>query len=160
MAALPRHYIPLIAAPDHVRFAQPGAGAEDGDGFARMSLAVMERQPVDGSEERDAEGDGGEIVDERDVADAEDFAEFRRRDHPLQICHLGPIPENWPGDREAGSINRLFAASDELRQQGIERRIGGAFEAHLHRDLVLINAAEQRLRAANVAGDDAHRGVV
>ena len=46
MAALGRHDIPLIAAPDHHRFAEAGARADDGDRFAGATLAGMQGKTI------------------------------------------------------------------------------------------------------------------
>ena len=98
--------VPLHPVVNEIRFAEPRARAEDGDRSEVDAGAGVEDDEIGRRENRNAEGDSIEIVDEADASDRELLRQRQRVDLPRQVRDLGAIGEHRTGHRETRRIDR------------------------------------------------------
>ena len=160
VAALGGHDFPSRAGPEEHRLAEACAGAEDGDRRGRGRRAGVERDHVGVGEERDAEGDRVEVVDQSDARDRKGALQRRALHQPLQVRDLGAVLDHRPGDGEASRVDLRAGGDEELAQEVVERDVAAAGKALFRDDRlrrpVDLDELQQRLRPADVPRDDAH----
>src|SRR5258708_1630973 len=98
--------VPLGPVVNEIRFAQSGARAKDGDGSEMDAGAGVENEKICWRQNRNAEGDGIEIVDQTDAPDRKLLRQRNRVHLPRQIRDLGAIGKDRPGHGKARGIDR------------------------------------------------------
>ena len=105
----------LLAVEINSRFAQPGAGGNDGGVPARIGLAGVQRDKIVRTKFSDSVGVGFQIVEQMNIGNFQFATQLAGIDDPRQIRRLHPAIANRPGDSESGMFDRLRRSRGPLR---------------------------------------------
>ncbi len=127
-------------------------------GAPNFGLAGVQGQDIPVFDQRQAVGGGGEVVEQRNLADAESILQRAGRELPGQVGQLGFPAIGRPGDTKTGGGN-VRLVGDEVGEQVVESRgspgwrsAGG--EMMLEAPVVDLGQCQQGLGAAEIAAED------